>query len=144
MRIAFDRRSGGAALLLGYLLVVGLLFWQPLRGLAAATASLQGSLYGGPYNGVFLFAAANYLAVFGLALALGFVSIPPLVSLLGVGLVALAVVALFVSFRALLAYLHTYIGELEGIRSSTASPARVPPRRRSRRRSCGGAGPAPR
>lgn len=123
MRIAFDRRSGGAALLLGYLLVVGLLFWQPLRGLAAATASLQGSLYflvlpvaglvvggytlyGGPYNGVFLFAAANYLAVFGLALALGFVSIPPLVSLLGVGLVALAVVALFVSFRALLAYLR--------------------------------------
>jgi len=123
MEIAFDRRSGGAALLLGYLLVVGLLFWQPGRGVAAATASLQGSLYflvlpvaglaagvyalyDGPYNGVFLFVAANYLAVFGLALALGFVSIPPLVSLLGVGLVALAVVALFVSFRALLSYLR--------------------------------------
>lgn len=123
MGIEFDRRSGGAALLVGYLLVVGLLFWQPLRGVAAATASLQASfyflvlpvaglaagvytLYDGPYNGVFLFVAANYLAVFGLALALGFVPIPPLVSLLGLGLVALAVVALFVSFRALLAYLR--------------------------------------
>lgn len=123
MAIDLDRRIGGVALLVGYLLLGGLLYWRPGAGVGAAMASLRGIVYflvfpvaglaagvyvilEGPYNGVFLFLAANYLAVFGLALALGFTGLPPLGSVLGMAMVALAIVAIFVSFAALISYVR--------------------------------------
>lgn len=123
MGIDLDRRTGGIALLVGYLLMVGLLYRQPVDGLAAAMASFRGivyfvgfpiaglaagvySLVEGPYNAVFLFGAGNYLAVFGLVLALGVIQGPPRVNVLGVVMIALAIAALFVSFGAFVDYVR--------------------------------------
>jgi hypothetical protein len=79
--------AGGAALLLGFLVVLVTLYREPASGVAAATASPGAVLYcivlpaagllagayvslGGPYSGVPLFLLGSYLGLFGLGLLL--------------------------------------------------------------------------
>ncbi|WP_241658426.1 hypothetical protein [Halorubrum sp. BOL3-1] len=110
-------RVGGGALVVGYVLVLALLFRDPGGALAAATAGPEAAAYflvlptlgviaglyaflDGPLASAALFAFGSYLGVFGLGLAFGTLLSPAPVSLpLGVGLLglALAVAALAAS-----------------------------------------------
>jgi len=115
-----DRRRGGVATLVGYLVVLAVLFQDPSRVLEAAS-TVQGVLFflvfplaglgsgayaawGGPFSGVGLFVAGSYLAVVGLTFGFGLVSVSLAVSAVGLGLFVLAVVAVLAGFQALWAY----------------------------------------
>ncbi|MDZ7745827.1 MAG: hypothetical protein U5K28_04635 [Halobacteriales archaeon] len=109
--------AGGGALVVGYVLVLALIFRDPESALAAATAGPEAAAYflvlptlgvvagiyaslDGPLASVALFAFGSYLGIFGLALTFrSLLSSTPVGLLLGVGLVALAlaVVALVTS-----------------------------------------------
>jgi hypothetical protein len=118
--LALDRRLGGRITAVGYLVVLGLLFRDPSRGLAAA-GTAQGRLFflalpasgllsgvyaafDGPFGGVGLFIAGSYLAVVGLALAFALVPVSLPVSLLGLVLFGCALTAVLASLRALWGY----------------------------------------
>jgi len=115
-----DRRRGGIVTLVGYLVVLAVLFRDPSRVLDAAS-TVQGVLFflalplaglasgayaawGGPYSGVGLFVAGSYLAVVGLTFGFGLVSVSLAVSAVGFVLFVLAVVAVLAGFQALWAY----------------------------------------
>ncbi|GGJ13365.1 hypothetical protein GCM10008995_24020 [Halobellus salinus] len=110
--------AGSAALLAGFLIVVGVLYAQdPAAAIDAATSGVGATVYfvvlpalglasgvyayaDGPYSGVSLFCLGSYLGVFGVGLAFGTLatastSVPLLIG--GVVLVALAVVAIVAS-----------------------------------------------
>jgi hypothetical protein len=114
--------AGGAALLAGFVAVVGVLYARnPATAIGAATSSVGATVYlvvlpalglaagvyayaGGPYSGIPLFCLGSYLGVFGVGLAFGTLvaespSIPLLIG--GVTLVALAVVAIVASLLRL-------------------------------------------
>lgn len=123
VEVGLDGRTGGVALVVGYLLVLGLVFANPADGLGAITAS-TGPLvyvvvlpvaglavgayvvYGGPLAGLLLFLAGNYLALFGVTLMLGLVPVPTAVSAVGVVMFAGATVALVVSVKALVDFVR--------------------------------------
>lgn len=110
--------AGGAALVGGFLVVIGVLYARdPAGAIAAATSSVGATVYfvvlpvlglaagryayiSGPYSGVPLFCFGSYLGVFGVGLAFGtLVAESPSIFLLigGVTLVVLAVVAIVAS-----------------------------------------------
>ena len=114
--------AGSAALVGGFLLLIGVLYGRnPAVAIDAATASVGATVYfvvlpvlgvlagiyayaGGPYSGVPLFCLGSYLGVFGVGLAFGTLaaespSVPLLIG--GVALVALAVVAIVASLLRL-------------------------------------------
>jgi hypothetical protein len=114
--------AGGAALVVGFLVVIGALYARdPTVAVDAATANPTAAAYflvlptvglavgvyayaGGPYSGIPLFCLGSYLGVFGVGLAFGtLVAESPSVPLLigGVALVALAVVAIVASLLQL-------------------------------------------
>jgi hypothetical protein len=113
--------TGGGALVVGFLLVVLLLYRNPVAGLNAATVSVQSVLYflvlpvvgilggsytytDGRYSGVSLFLFGSYLGVFGLAVTLGSVLASGWIELslwIGIGLLACSVTALAASVNRL-------------------------------------------
>jgi hypothetical protein len=116
--IGFDRiETDGAALMLGFALVLSLLYRNPVSGMDAIMADPASILYfgilpvvgllsggyaafDGPYSAVLVLALGSYLGVFGLALTVGTLLSPPPVGIItGVGIVllVLAVVALVTS-----------------------------------------------
>lgn len=121
------RETGGGALVIGYLLVLLVLYRNPASGLEAATVNPQSVLYfvvlpvvgllagiyasvGGPYGAVPLFVLGSYLGIFGLALTLGYLLAPtpmglPLV--VGIVLLPLSIVALVASVLQLVASLRS-------------------------------------
>jgi hypothetical protein len=116
------RRTGGLAVVVGYVLVFVLFFLDPTAGLSTATDSLTSTLYflgfptvgivaglyavlGGTFSAVGLFVVANYLAIVGIGLSLGLRS-SAFVTALSVVLFALAGFAAVVSLRALWSYLQ--------------------------------------
>lgn len=114
-------RAGGLALSAGFLLALGLGVTGGGSGLGLGTgvASLVyfiglpivGVLAGlyvvweGPYYGLVLFLAANYLAVYGLALAIGVSGLPLVIQLGGVGMFLLSLAGLFAGLVAVFEYL---------------------------------------
>lgn len=116
------RRTGGIAVIVGYVLVFGLLVLDPATGFATATTSLANVLFflglpalgilagiyailEGSFSAFGLFVFSNYLAVIGVGLSL--LTLTPLhITLLGVVLFALAGFAAVVSLRALWSYLQ--------------------------------------
>lgn len=116
--IGFDRiETDGGALAVGFVLVLGLLYRHPVRGLDAATADPGSFLYfvvlpvvglisgvyaalDGPYSTIPVFGLGSYLGVFGLALVFGTLLSPNPVGIttgIGIALLALSVVALVAS-----------------------------------------------
>jgi hypothetical protein len=114
--------AGGAALLTGFVVVVGVLYARsPATAVDAATSGVGSTVYfvvlpglglvvggyayaGGPYSGLPLFCLGSYLGVFGVGLTFGtLAAVSPSLSLLlgGVALVALAVVAIVASLLRL-------------------------------------------
>ena len=114
--------AGGAALLAGFVVVVGVLYVRnPATAIDSATSGVGATVYfvvlpalglaaglyayaGGPYSGIPLFCLGSYLGVFGVGLAFGTLvaespSVPILVG--GVALVALAVAAIVASLLRL-------------------------------------------
>lgn len=113
-------KIGGAALVIGFLLILLLLFRDPTRVVPAATGGIQSLLFllmfpiagfvvgiytyfDGPYNAGPVFLAASYLGVFGLTLIVGFPSsgIIGVFQVLGFVLFALSVVAILLSLQRL-------------------------------------------
>jgi len=108
---------GGAALAVGFLLAVAVLYREPVSGWNAATAGVASAVYflalpaagllagvyayiDGPYSAAPLFLLGSYLGVFGIALTLGTaLRATPIGVYLGVGavLLALSLVALVAS-----------------------------------------------
>ncbi|MBB6647640.1 hypothetical protein [Halobellus ruber] len=114
--------AGGAALVVGFLVVIGAMYARdPATAVDAATSGVGATVYflilpalglaagvyayaGGPYSGVPLFCLGSYLGVFGVGLAFGtLVATSTSVRLLvgGVALVGLAVVAIVASLLRL-------------------------------------------
>jgi len=114
--------AGGAALVAGYLVTLGVLYARdPAGAVAAATSGAGAAAYfvvlpvlgvgvgvyasaGGPYSGAPLFALGSYLGVFGVGLAFGTLaaaSTSPLLLIAGLALVALGVVAIVASLLRL-------------------------------------------
>jgi hypothetical protein len=110
-----DNRSGGVALVVGYLLFLAVLFRDPASGIETATATAQGVLFflilpalglgsgvyayvDGLYQTAVVFVTASYLAMVAITFALFFAS--QLATAVGVALFALSTVALVGSFRA--------------------------------------------
>lgn len=110
--------AGGAALLVGFAVMMGVLYaGNPAAAVDAATAGVGATAYfvvlpalglaagiyayaGGPYSGVPVFCFGSYLGVFGVGLAFGTLaatSTSPALLIGGVALVALAVVAVIAS-----------------------------------------------
>jgi hypothetical protein len=95
--------TGGGALVIGFLLVLLVLYRNPASALETATASIQSGLYflvlpivgvvagvyaiaDGPYSALPLFFSGSYLGVFGLALTVGGLLSPDPIGLpLGIG-----------------------------------------------------------
>lgn len=111
--------AGGSALVVGFLLVLAVLFRDPVSGLQAAFVAPHSVLYflvfpvvglgsgvyvyaDGTYSGIALFLPGSYLGVFGVALIFGGLLTPnqgtPLV---GVGIILLssAIVSITASIR---------------------------------------------
>lgn len=116
------RRTGGLAVVVGYVLVFVLFFLDPTTGFTTATANLAngilflglpglGILAGiyaiseGSFSAFGLFVFSNYLAIIGVGLSLGLRG-SALVTALGLVLFALAGFAAVVSLRALWSYLQ--------------------------------------
>lgn len=116
--LGFDRiKADGGALVLGFALVLTLLYRHPAEGLEAATGDPASLFYflvlpgiglltgiyaglGGPFSTVPVFALGSYLGVFGVALTVGsLMAATPTWTTVGIGLVllALAVVAFLTS-----------------------------------------------
>lgn len=112
-----DHRTGGVALVVGYGLLVAVLFRNPADGLATATASVQGALFFvllpvlGLASGVYTlldwplrtlaaFGTGTYLAVVGVGILLLLVGGATVTVLLGFVLFGLAVVALVGTLRS--------------------------------------------
>lgn len=114
--------AGGAALVGGYLVTLGVLYaHDPAGAVDAATAGAGATAYfvvlpalgllagvyayaGGPYAGVPLFALGSYLGVVGIGLAFGTLvaaSTSPVLLAAGIALVGLAVVAIVASLLRL-------------------------------------------
>ena len=114
--------AGGAALLAGFVVVIGVLYARdPAAAIDAATSGVGATVYfavlpvlglaagvyayvGGPYSGIPLFSLGSDLGVFGVGLAFGtLVAASPSLPLLigGVTLVALAVVVIVASLLRL-------------------------------------------
>jgi len=112
LRGGLDNRTAGSALVLGYGLLVAVLFRDPGSAIGTATATVQGVVFflvlpglgvasglyayrDSPYRTGAVFVTASYLAMVGLSLALFVVS--PLVTVAGLCLFALAAVSLVAS-----------------------------------------------
>jgi len=133
--IGFDRiETDGGTLVIGFVLVLGVLYRHPASGVEAATADPASLLYfavlpvlglvtgvyaalDGPYSTVPAFVLGSYLGVFGLALVFGTLLSPNPVGIttwIGLVLLALAVVALVASLLRVAASLR-----FGGLRSLT-------------------------
>lgn len=116
VKISFDHRTGGLALVVGYCLLFAVLFRDPADAVATATATIQGLLFVavlpvlGLCSGVYLFLdkpfrtvvatlGSSYLGVVGIGLVFLATS-NPLVTPLGLLLVGLATVALVSALRS--------------------------------------------
>lgn len=116
-----DDRTAGLALLLGYGLVLAVLYREPVSGFERAIQGVRSALYlvvlpalgvavGGyasldmPYAGGPVFVAASYLGVVGVAIALGGVTSTPL-AVAGAGAFLLAALALLTSLWSLVSSL---------------------------------------
>ncbi len=126
MRIPWlDDRIAGVALLIGYAIVVAVLYRDPAAGIEQATRGLAAAVYflffpaggiatggyallGGPYDGVFVFVTGSYLGVLGITLAVGVAFLP--VALAGAGMFLLSVVAIAASVRAFVTSLSFDLG----------------------------------
>jgi len=115
-----DNRTGGIALAVGYVVLIGVLFWRAAGGLSAATGSVGRLVFfvllpvAGVASGVYVaregplgttvaFLSGSYLAVVGLAMALlSLLSADPAaaLTLAGLGLFGLATVALVATLRS--------------------------------------------
>jgi hypothetical protein len=117
--LSLDHRTGGAALAVGYVLLVVALFRDPASGLATATGSVQGIVLflvapavglasgvygylGAPLHTGVTILTAPYLAAVGVSLAL-FLSGGVVLALLGLALFGLATVAIVGSLLTALA-----------------------------------------
>lgn len=117
--LSLDHRTGGAALAVGYALLVAALFRDPASGLATATGSLGGVVLflvlpgvglvsgvygylGGPLHAGVTLLTATYLAAVGVSLVL-FLSGGVVLALLGLALFGLATVAIVGSLLSALA-----------------------------------------
>jgi hypothetical protein len=117
--LSLDHRTGGAALAVGYVLLVVALFRDPASGLATATGSVQGvglflvlpgvglvsgvyGYLGAPLHTVVTLLTATYLAAVGVSLVL-FLSGGVVLALLGLALFGLATVAIVGSLLSALA-----------------------------------------
>jgi hypothetical protein len=115
----FSDRAAGVTLLVGYTLVIAILYRDPAAGIEQATRGVQAAVYflvlpvvgivfgayavlEGPHSGAFVFLAGSYLGVLGIALALGGVA-SAAVALVGVGVFVLSVVAVVTSVRSFVA-----------------------------------------
>jgi hypothetical protein len=120
-RFRLDDRTAGVALLLGYALVLAILYQDPSTGIERATRELPATGYfvilpvagiatGGyallelPYRSVLVFFAASYLGVVGIALALGGV-VSATTAVAGAGVFALATVAVVTAVRSFIEFL---------------------------------------
>jgi hypothetical protein len=114
-----DHRTGGAALAVGYVLLVVALFRDPANGLATATGSVQGVVLflvaptvglasgvygylGAPLHTGVTLLTATYLAAVGVSLSL-FLSGGVVLAMVGLALFGLATVALLGSLLSALA-----------------------------------------
>ncbi len=116
-----DRRRGGVALLVGYLLLLAVSFGGPARGLAGLDTTgsvlvflvlpVLGSASGVfavarvRFAGVGLFLMGSYLAVVGLTLGFGLVPVSAAVTVVGLAIFVLAFVSVLASLFALWASL---------------------------------------
>ncbi|MFB6297260.1 MAG: hypothetical protein ABEH56_01935 [Salinirussus sp.] len=117
IRSWLDTRTGGLAVVVGYLLLLVVSVLGPGGGLPAVTDSLQGIVYfvvlpvagigvgayavaGGSFGAAGLFVVASYLGIVGVGLSLGGFGVLA-VALVGVVQLALAVVAVLGSLGAL-------------------------------------------
>jgi hypothetical protein len=108
--LRFDHRTGGVALIVGYGLLIGVLFRSPAAGLATATASPQGVVFflllpilglvsgayvflDPPFRTTVAFVTGSYLAVSGLGIAFLPADYTALFGLVLLGLGTVAVVA---------------------------------------------------
>lgn len=114
-------RSGGLAVSAGFLIAVGLGLTGAASGLGLAGGAVSlayfiglpiaGVLAGlyvvweGPYHGLVLFLAANYLAVFGLTLAVGVSGLPLSIRLGGGVMFLISLVGVFTGLVALFDFL---------------------------------------
>ena len=118
--------TGGGALILGFLLVLAVLYRNPANGLEAATVGRQSVLYflvlpavgmlagvyaaiDGPYHTALLFFFGSYLGMFGLALTFGRLLAPDPIGLslwIGLALLPLSVTVLLASLQPLVATLQ--------------------------------------
>lgn len=123
--LELSSKTGGVALVVGFLLVLLLLYRDPTRAVAAATGTVQSLVFllvlpigglvagvyayvEGPYHGTLAFLAGSYLGVFGLTLIVGFrPRSGPIAPLQGLGIVLLvaSVVTILVSFQRLAEFL---------------------------------------
>lgn|GEM_PF-6350265 len=119
LELSLDHRTGGAALAVGYVLLVVALFRDPASGRATATESIQGVILflvlpavglasggygyvGAPLHTGVTLLTATYLAAVGVSLAL-FLSGDVVLALLGLVLFGLATVAIVGSLLSALA-----------------------------------------
>jgi hypothetical protein len=114
--------AGGAALLVGFVVMVAVLYARnPVGAIEAATSGIEATVHfvvlpalglaagvytsaSGPYAGIPLFCFGSYLGVFGVGLAFGtLAAVSPSIPLLigGIALVALGVVAILTSLLRL-------------------------------------------
>lgn len=117
--LSLDHRTGGAALAVGYVLLIVALFRDPANGLATATGSVQGVVLflvapavglasgvygyvGGPLHAGVTLLTATYLAAVGVSLSL-FLSGGVVLALLGLVLFGLATLAIVGSLLSALA-----------------------------------------
>ncbi|WP_155119337.1 hypothetical protein [Halomicrobium katesii] len=108
--ITLDNRTGGLALVVGYVILIAALFRDPTNGLATATATVQGIVFfvalpvlgvasgvyayvDGPLQTLVTLLTGTYLATVGIALTL-FLSGGPLLTVVGLVLFGLAAVAI--------------------------------------------------
>jgi len=116
VKISFDHRTGGLALIVGYCLLFGILFRDPGTGIMTATETVQGLLFVvvlpvlGLCSGVYLFLdkpfqtvvaalGSSYLGVVGIGLAF-LPTTNPIVTPLGLLLVGLATLSLVSALRS--------------------------------------------
>lgn len=126
VEFGLDGRTGGAALVVGYLLLLGLVLANPAGG-PSVTASPRAlvfllvlpvlglvagvyAVYGGPFGGFGLFLAASYLGLFGVSLTLGLFGAPAVVTAVGAVAFVASAVALVVSAKAVVGFFRIVPG----------------------------------
>lgn len=122
MQVSLDNRTGGVALVVGYTLLIGVLFRDPADGLAAATATpldflffillpvlgLTGGVYtflDWPFRATVAFVTSSYLGVVGIAIALLPTASTLVTASLGVLILFLAVLSLVATLRSAISLL---------------------------------------